>query len=270
MIDPIKKYVEENREAFDHLEPPVDVLQRIQSRLKKDAVEKNDTPEKKIIPLFSKTKWLVAASILLAITTTYILNNSGDKVKNPSKLTQQSTSEAIVESPAERNADQPQKQRNDAELVQVTPQHRNHGVLKQVENNELKDIPLKDIYARLRDSSSASIRLAAVLEIDKSSISNNALDSLAKTMNNDPNSNVRLAALGVIGQYASDTHATSLLVRSFSTQADPLVQLGLVSLLGKVENTKVEHRLFALAEDPNTFAAVKEEAYAALLNQNKL
>jgi len=130
---------------------------------------------------------------------------------------------------------------------------------------------MNDLYARLRDSSSASMRLSAVLEIERTGkINYNVLDSLAKTLNNDSNSNVRLAALNVIGQYANDKHATSLLVNSFSTQADPLVQLGLVGLLGKVDNVKVEHRLFALAEDPNTFAAVKDEAYVALLNQNKL
>jgi hypothetical protein len=73
-----------------------------------------------------------------------------------------------------------------------------------------------------------------------------------------------------MSQYSGDKHVSSLLVSSFTTQKDPLVQLGLIGLLGKIDNDKVEDRLFALADDPNTFEAVKDEAYLALLNQNKL
>lgn len=272
MIDPIKKYVEENRADFDHLEAPVNVLQKIQERLKNEALEKDIVVEKKkTVPLFNKTAWLVAASVLLAITTTLILNRQGDKEKSPAALVHQSRPKAVIEGPVYNKIDQQKQQDKPARLAKAAQPHRNDSLLKLREEPIPADLPAKDLYARLRDSSSASMRLSAVLEIEKTGkINNNVLDSLAKTLNNDSNSNVRLAALNVMGQYADDQHASSLLVRSFSTQADPLVQLGLVALLGKVENVKVEDRLFALAEDPNTFAAVKNEAYAALLNQNKL
>jgi len=135
MIDPIKKYVEENREAFDHLEPPVDMLQRIQSRLKNEAVEKESTNERETVPLFSRTAWLVAASVLLALTTTYILNNNGVQENSTVKIAHQSTQKAtnenlvnknVEEQKRSRNTEEQKKQDEKAKVVQVASTHRSH------------------------------------------------------------------------------------------------------------------------------------------------
>lgn len=292
MIDPIKKFVEQNREAFDDIEPPVDALKLIKNRLKAQAageVAKEET-QKKVVPLYSRTKWLVAASILLAVTITLILFNK--KNSDVDQLANQSQAKTTTENPVDSTINQQKRSDKIDMLAKTTPsnhsesalqhsksiiEHAENGKNAQKEevkpkgNTVLPELSTKDLYARLGDSSSSSIRLSAILEINKTNqISINTLDILAKTLNNDSNSNVRLAALDVMAKYADDKHTSSLLVGSLSTQKDPLVQLGLIAILGKLENVKIDDRLFALADDPNTFDAVKNEAYAVLLNQNKL
>lgn len=281
MIDPIKKFVEENREAFDHREPPVDALKLLKNRLKAQAAGEEEAikEEKKIVPLFSRTQWLVAASILLAITVTFIFSNR--KNTDVDKLANQQKPKATTEIPV--HTDLQKKEQEPEVLAKTTPSHPVERTMsdaqdritayssQQIQSAVPAIASTKDLYARLADSSSSTVRLSAILEIGKSNRVNlNTLDILAKTLNNDSNSNVRLAALDVMGKYAFDKHASSLLVGSLSTQNDPLVQLGLIAILGKLDNVKIDDRLFALADDPNTFGAVKEEAYTVLLNQNKL
>ena len=49
-----------------------------------------------------------------------------------------------------------------------------------------------------------------------------------------------------------------------------MVQLGLVTILGKMKDLNINDKLYALANDPNTFDAVKDEAYSILLKDDKL
>lgn len=271
MIDPIKKFVDENRAAFDHVEPPANMLQQIKNRLKSEEAEKQ-----KVKLLFSKSAWMVAASVLLAITTIYFLYNKQDNGldKMAHRQTPKATNKALAESNTNPQKEQGKKEQ-DKPVVQLVKEARVHHHRESLRKPGVAPVPVnelaKDLYARLGDSSSSSIRLLAILEIDKTNrINESTLDNLAKTMNNDSNSNVRLAALNLISRYAYDKHASALLVQSLSTQDDPLVQLGLISLLGNVKNTKIDERLFAIVDDPNTFIAVKDEAYVFLLKQNKL
>lgn len=281
MTDPIKQFVEQNRADFDHMEPPADALQQIKNRLKAKAAEEKKAEEdkaqdKKIVPLYSRTKWLVAASVLLAITATYVLFHQVNSNIVSNQLVQQSTQK--IDKSTAIGVDSNQQKKPEQILVKTLPSPVSVSTVKTVKNPvRVNDMPVpvnivsKDMYAGLADSSSASVRLAAILDIDRASKMNqNILDQLAKSLNHDSNSNVRLAALNVMGQYANDEYASSLLVKSLATQNDPLVQFGLIAILGKLDNVKIEDRLFALAEDPDTFGAVKDEAYAVLLSQNRL
>jgi len=249
MNDPLKKYIQDNRDDFDHLEPSVDILFRIKKELK-------DIPKEKkgIISLMVNYKWMVAASILIITAITYILtNNTNTKMNNT-----------------------PQFAKN--ELPKVTNEYK-----KAVATNEVKKIkvnrPKKQAnvinmlaaYRDLTDSTSASTRLAAVLNIQKSkTISYDLIDKLAKTLNHDSNSNVRLAALNLMSKYAHDSYVTNVFMLALNYQNDPTVQLGLIELLSKTDNPKLDNKLYALANDPNTFSAVKDQVYLVLLNQNKL
>ncbi|WP_219223347.1 HEAT repeat domain-containing protein [Pedobacter antarcticus] len=283
MIDPIKKFVEENRAEFDHMEPPAHVLQQIKSRLK-DSKELQE--EKKTVPFFNRKIWFAAAAVLIAVSTVYIFNTNSTVEGNLEQMAHQSAPKVDTE-----NTDQPGDSGSAVTLSQsdlvaepgdetlkparvvksggASPQTRAANMLAN-QNNKPISLP-KDLYARLGDSSSASARLAAVLAIEKAGDADrHTLDRLARTLNNDGNSNVRLAALGVIGQHVNNEYASSILVRSLSSQEDPMVQLELVGLLGNLKNTKVDARLIALADDPKTFSAVKDQAYTLLLNKNKI
>lgn len=281
MIDPIKQFVEQNRAAFEDKEPPADALQQIRNRLKATAAAEKEE-KKKVVPLFSKTRWMVAASVLLAVTATYILFNR-ETPANTSQLANKPVQE-ITKSQADiPGVTKPEITKNKTAiaantvkqniqeqiLVKTVTSKRNGKITKAAENPVIK-LPA-DLYAGLADSTSASVRLAAILDMGRASKMNqDMLGNLSKMLNNDSNSNVRLAALNVMSQYANDEYVSSLLVQSLTTQNDPLVQLGLIDVLKKLDNVKIEDRLFALADDPDTFSAVKDEAYTVLLNQNKL
>ena len=262
MNDPIKEFVEQNREAFDDLEAPVFNLEGLKARLNPEPVKKNKT-----LFLFSNSKWLVAASLFLVTGISFLLLNREQKESSSGKLARQKT-EVIPQGTEEQN--------------QVIDKNKNHQKIAFAStSNKLVKVKPKqkliistataDLYARLSDSTSSSKRLSAILDLDRTGmINNNTIDKLAKTLNSDGNSNVRLAALSVLEKYSYDDYVSSKLISSLNAQSDPMVQLGLVTLLVKMKNININDRLYALANDPNTFDAVKDEAYSALLKEDKL
>ncbi|WP_257667333.1 HEAT repeat domain-containing protein [Parapedobacter tibetensis] len=260
MSDPIKRFVQENREAFDHLEPSAAVLQRI-----KDQLEHKTVVKKGFFKRHEKAKWLVAASILLGLVFTYTLYDEGKPTDadEPLHLVQKAAPKAADPEPSLAKTTEPPLATQDE-----APKRKKRRAVPVYKAPE----PLPQaLHAQLVDSSSASIRLAAILEIERSGHMNDEiLTALSKTIDQDGNSNVRVAALDVLGKYAHEPHIADLLIKSLGTQDDPLMQLSLINLLGGVDNKEVDETLFALTNDPRTFLAVKDEAYTVLLNQNKL
>ena len=64
MNDPIKDFIEKNRAEFDHLEAPAFDINKFKASLPAA------TPKTgKVVALFPKTKWLVAASVVAALMT---------------------------------------------------------------------------------------------------------------------------------------------------------------------------------------------------------
>ncbi|WP_199119322.1 HEAT repeat domain-containing protein [Pedobacter sp. ASV28] len=264
MSDPFKKYVQENRDAFDHLEPAADLFQKIKSNLKKEApalVQKNT------IKLFAYTKWAVAACILIALTITYALFNHSEYIAAPKPQIVQKTG---IEKPSVLKQIDLKEDKGGSLLANNKIEHQAKKVIASTSHLPTS-VSIAEMLVNLTDSSSASNRLAAILEIQKTEhINNYVIAQLTKTLNNDGNSNVRLAALNLMSKYANDSYVSTMLQQSLSTQKDPLVQLGLINLLGQMDNVKIDDKLFALANDPSTFEAVKDQAYIILLNQNKL
>src|SRR5690606_11473347 len=118
---------------------------------------------------------------------------------------------------------------------------------------------------------SASTRLAAILEIEQSGRMDDSLRTmLSETMNHDGNTNVRLAALDVLSRHLNDPEVADLLATALTSQDDPLVQLGIVRIAAQIDHMGIEEALFTVARNPYTFTAVKDEAYAVLLHQEKL
>jgi len=261
MNDPLKEFVEQNRAAFDELEAPAFDLEGFKARL-------NPRQEKKIKKLWPGPKWLVAASVLIAFGTAFLLFRKNSEPSPVAEMVQNKkvkTEKAIINS------------NSGAERIVSAGNEKRLGItvaskkLKRVFKHLPAQIEVDSLYKNLSDSSSSSTRLAAILEIEKSKLmSNDLLDKLAKTLNYDENSNVRLAALSILEKYSYDAHVSTLLVHSLNTQSDPMVQLGLVNILGKMKNLNINDKLYALANDPNTFDAVKDEAYNILLKEDKL
>ena len=264
MNDQIKDFVEQHREEFDHLDAPAFDL----DRFKRSRVEA--TPQKaRTISFLSRSKWLVAASLVIVAATAWLFfYPQGQTAVNgvPSH-----TSAGLQPKSVEKA--------NPASVKETLPQVKNtvvtvanvEAVEPEKANKQFRPVETKDAYKALKDSSSASTRLLAILEIEKTNkVNKNTLDMLAQTLNHDGNTNVRLAALGVLQKYSTDKHASSLLISSLNRQDDPIVQLGLVSFLGKMKRPEIGEKLYVLANNPETFAAVRDEAYTILLNQEKL
>jgi hypothetical protein len=231
-------------------------------RFKKMQVEAAQ-PEVKTLKLFAWRKWAAAASIVLVAGAAWMFLNQQTVVAPKSDRT------AIVQ-PKDTSKDNSVLIQQDIAKTKETVKQ----VVVQAVTIKEQVGPVKSessIYRELKDSTSASVRLLAILKIEKTNRMNNkTLDMLSKTLNHDGNTNVRLAALGVLQKYSADKYASSLLVNSLNKQDDPMVQLGLVSFLGKMKNVEIGDKLYALANNPETFAAVRDEAYSVLLNQDKL
>ncbi len=252
MNDPLKKYIQDNRDDFDNLEPSAQIFLKLKEELQVTPKEKTT-----IISFLNRQKWVVAASILITLSLSYLLFKKD-------QVSQDISTPKIVKRSSPTNTD---KVVNDAmEIVEKMPR-----VVAVKHKTEHTSINLLAVYRDLTDSTSASTRLASILELQKSTIiSYDIIDRLTNTLNHDSNSNVRLAALNLMSKYAQDSYVNNAFMLSLSNQRDPLLQLGLMELLSQTDNPKLDDKLYALANDPNTLSEVKDQAYLILLNQNKL
>ncbi|RYG03007.1 MAG: HEAT repeat domain-containing protein [Chitinophagaceae bacterium] len=91
---------------------------------------------------------------------------------------------------------------------------------------------------------------------------------LCRTFSEDENDNVRLAALEVLSKFSTDNYIQEHLVASLSKQRDPMVQLELVKIVGNNSNPETTEKLIAMANNPFTVDAVKEQVHYALLTNN--
>ena len=261
MNDPLKRFIDHHRDEMDDLEPSPDLFLKIKADLK------NDQPkEAKVAKLAFNKRWLLAAAVIIMLFAGYLLFYES---KNKTMIKEDQT--------AMDKKNKPNMQKSD----ETIPPGTNEGLgrkmtakndVVKVANRPVKQgIDLNIIYKDLQDSTSSSTRLAAILKIGKSGIINyDIADRLAKTLAADNSNNVRLAVLNLLGQYSEDRYVNSIFVKALDTQKDPIVQLSLIELLKRTDSPQLDNRLYALANDPNTFAAVKDQAYLVLLNQNKL
>lgn len=255
MNDQLKKYIDDNRDEFDHLEASPTIFTQIMGELKSKPKAKTT-----FLSLLNNHKWMAAAAILLTISITYMVFNKATTRQPIHQQQAPSTHQQQLANTKPANA-----------FKEKVAQHQNKSSIRAKVSKTYQPIDMPSVYRKLTDSSSASTRLSAILQIQKSGVmDNDIIDRLAKTLSNDPNSNVRLAALDLLANYASYGYVTNVFIQSLSAQKDPLVQLDLINLLAKTNNTKLDEKLYALANDPSTYAEIKDQAYLILLNQNKL
>ncbi|MGV3761514.1 HEAT repeat domain-containing protein [Parapedobacter sp.] len=262
MNDPLKKFVKQHREAFDQLEPPTDVLRRLQMQLK-PALISASTEKRSVLGRYRRTAWLVAASLLIGLVCAYLLFDGS--------LAQRHNEPQIVRQPVERvplTVSPPVTQQEELPVASPVEEPARQEIHKAEVPRKPTPAPLA---VRLADSTSASTRLAAILEIEQSErMDGQLLAMLSETMNRDGNTNVRLAALDVLSHHVDDPQVADLLASALTSQDDPLVQLGVVRIAAQIDHVGIEEALFAVARNPYTFEAVKDEAYAVLLYQEKL
>lgn len=263
MNDPLKDFVTQHRAAFDDLEAPVLNLQELKAKINSAP----EVPKKRVLSL-NANKWLVAASLLVLFTTSWLFFNRKDKTAPAIELVKQQTEAPADKVDAQATGPSINVALNEGTINRpLLVSNKPHVEQKK----QIKNIWGSGNYTGLQDSTSASSRLLAIIEIEKAGkMDRDMLDRLAITLNNDPNTNVRLAALNLMEKYSQERHVSSLLVSALDQQDDPIVQLGLLGLLGKMKNVKIDKQLVSLANNPQVFAAVRDEAYSILLNQNKL
>ncbi|WP_316737488.1 HEAT repeat domain-containing protein [Pedobacter aquatilis] len=258
MSDEIRDFVDRNREEFDHLEAPAFDMARFKKTLpKKEVVIKK-------LPFYKSPKWLAAACVLVVVAAAWFVYQQQAEINKlyvKAKPIQNKPANVV-----------PEETNEEVESKANTNDNVSFASLREApKQKKVTPLVITEEYKGLSDSSSASMRLLTIMEIEKSDKMNNrTLDMLAQTLNHDGNTNVRLAALSVLQKYSFDGHATSLLVKSLDKQNDPIVQLGLISSLGKMKDVNIDQKLHALANNPETFVAVRDEANKVLLNQDKL
>lgn len=264
--EPLKKYIREKRDEFDYLEPSPEVFLKLKEQLKIQAEpDKQKTGSK---GLFS-VKWMAAAAVLLIVSASLLLINRYKPLAPGQSpvITKSGETENLSIKAGNNHLN------NETAIASHVSSAATNSKTKRIKNNDTRkrQVDMAAIYYQLSDSSSASNRLAAILQIQKSNRMNyDLVDRLANILNYDSNSNVRLAAFNVMSLYAHDTHINQTLTQAFEHQDDPTIQLALMNLLGQTNSAISDERLYALVNDPSTIAVVRNQAYFILLNQNKL
>lgn len=273
MKDDLEDFVNKHRDEFDHLNPSADVLQRLHAQLQadRDRINKNKT----VFQRLPYIPWLAAASLLVAALSAYwLFNINRPTTDQPLAATKPLTDERQPTGHAPANTSTNPIETEEAPPLSPPSQQAAAKVSKNLHSrtNAVLTAPQTPSFAtRLRDSSSASTRLAAILEIEQNQqLDHRSLTLLAQTMNRDGNTNVRLAALDVLGQHLDQPDIVDIFQKSLVEQDDPLVQLGIIKIVSQLDDGEIDRTLFSLAEDPYTFRAVRDEAYAVLLKKNKL
>lgn len=246
--DFFKRYVEENKDAFENEALPLNMLGNILTNLK----EREQQKAKSKLKL--KYTWLaIACSLFVAVGTYLFISVDQEKIiddKNQIVSKTDAKPAIINEIKSTKNEVVISKQRK----IAFTPQ---------------KEDPFKEIYVGLVDSSSVANRMNAIIKANAlTSLTDKLKTALCRTFSQDSNDNVRLAALEVVSKFRNDSYVYSQLVTALIEQKDPVVQLELVKIMGYNSNPETTEKLIAMANNPSTVDAVKDQVHYALLTNN--
>jgi hypothetical protein len=248
--DFFKQYVDEHRDGFENEALPPHLLNNILRNLK----EREQLKAKRRIKL-NYIRLAIACSLFL-VAGTYLFMSEGAKTTEDPNVASNiigSANRSIIS-----------KNEIKSPIKKLTVKKQGKAILSQ-----LKPEPFKDIYNSLMDSSSVANRMNAILSAGTLAHLNTKLKvELCRTFSKDDNDNVRLAALGILVKFSTDKYIHEQLVESLSKQKDPVVQLELIKILGSNSSPETTNKLIAMANNPFTVDAVKEQVYYALLTNN--
>lgn len=274
MRDNLKDFVNANRESFDRREPSADLWNKIRPQVVPPV------QERKIKPLW---KWAsMAAAILLVGTATFIAfdQHNGAEVEKRIAAVRPYT---VRENESDKKADIATVISADTDnSPKLTPSmaiagrqtKRKQSATANVMTTSFNKMQEKiDYVEMLRDSSSASARLSAVLALkDEGRLDRNSIGALERTAVSDQSSNVRIAAIETILSSGLSPEERQQKVQDFFVvQNDPTLQMELMQMMVQQDDAKMKattkDKLNEIVEDPFTLKFVKEQAYAVLLNQ---
>ena len=249
MNDQLEKFVHQNRQAFDDLEPSPSLLERM-------APTWDSHPIKRKVKFLPILRWSAAAILVsLAGIGLFHLFQPKRDINDDLQTKVQSKSGKVKKEVA-------------LEVIKTNEDLENskENLARPVVLNSTGDFPKQILISRLSNQLSAGERYAAASSIAQlKNIDYDVLHVLVHTINNDPNSNVRLAALEALSRFVYESYVKEQLILSLTKQEDPIVQISLIELLTKMRERNIVNELEKLTEDVQTNEEVKVQAYASLL-----
>ncbi|MDM1295181.1 hypothetical protein HX021_12910 [Sphingobacterium sp. N143] len=276
MRDNLKDFVNAHRDEFDHREPAADLWKKIQPQI---------APQPQVKKVKTLWKWVsIAAAVVLVGTAAFVAfyqyegHDSAGKMVDIGPVTVRKNStgpittqqqDATVEMENKNTLRSIQTASHAKAMVERTAVHKSRRTATMDQAVEPAKI---DYLLMLQDSSSASTRLSAVLELKKQETLNNAVTvALEKAATSDQNSNVRMAAIETLLNGMAPEDCEQKVQDLFIAQNDPTLQVELMQLIAQRDELAIKaetkEKLNEIVEDPLTMDFVKERAYAVLLNQ---
>jgi hypothetical protein len=255
MSNDLENYLRQNLDQLDRKKPDAAVLGRI---LEEMEVKKSDTP-KGIVISFRLLKWVAAACLLITTCgglAIWFFKKQPTEVEvvqreKPVKLyLPQTATEPVIEPVVP------------AAIATVDEEiaMRKKALVNKIRTRQAI------LFAGLNNTLSAASRINAITGASQLKKGNNTIiDALVQILDKDPNANVRLAALDGLTRFYREDHVRKKLVASLKKQHDPLVQINLINLLTRMRETAIMDQLEEIVNDDNTNKAVKDVAYAGML-----
>ena len=274
MNDPLKKYIDNNREAFDNKMPSGELWSKIQANISQEN-KMEEAPKRSIIHY-----WSIAASALVVVSAGlyFMLNQPTDNVKNGT-INQEIVQQSVLPKTKELKTEKivPTKSEEEVSTPKMIVSTKNNQVEKKAQNNvtiEKSNIKAsKSIFLNaLNDEESTSNRIDAIAKLSEyKTLDRNDLELLKQKALHDNNTIVRLNAIEILAQKTPKETVSEELTQVFLQQDDPMVQMELIAIIGKMDNNKMvpqlTKKLQEMVLDPQTKPFVKDEAYAVLLKK---
>ena len=274
MNDPLKKYIDNNREAFDNKMPSGELWSKIQANIPQE--NKIEEAPKRSITRY----WSIAASALVVVSAGlyFMLNQPTDNVKNGT-TNQEIVKQSVLPKTKELKTEKivPTKSEEEVSTPKMIVSTKNNQVEKKAQNNvtiEKSNIKAsKSIFLNaLNDEESTSNRIDAIAKLSEyETLDRNDLELLKQKALHDNNTIVRLNAIEILAKKTPQETVSEELTQVFLQQDDPMVQMELIAIIGKMDNNKMvpqlTKKLQEMVLDPQTKPFVKDEAYAVLLKK---
>lgn len=274
MNDPLKKYIDNNREAFENKEPSAELWKKIQANIPQQN-KVIETPKRSIA-----TYWSIAASALVVVSAGlyFVLNQDSDQNLNVNqqeivKKSVQLKPEVVKENPIilEKSNEEFKNKETiiSSRIKESENSKQNNLIIDQPSTDNIKE----DILLTLNDEQSTSNRIDAIAKLGEyEALNKSDLDALKQKALHDNNTIVRLNAIEVLAKKTPKSAVSEELTNIFLQQDDPMIQMELIGIIGKMDNNKtvpqLTKKLQEMVLDPQTMPFVKDEAYAILLKNN--